>query len=93
VATPTQMAIEAIRGSASEHREQHDFIKNQQTKIDDAVSTAGSRNESQFFTAFQKAHDQWNSDLQPVLTALSDMADWLDTVADKIEQQDASAHA
>lgn len=79
-----------IHAAANRHRASADMFRQDNQSVQSEVDGLTAINRGDLMTKLDQLQNDWSDSVKNVTTLLSEMADYLDKVANEIESQDAT---
>jgi len=80
-----------VHSAAERHRTSGDSFITQMTAVENEVDGLFATNTGDLMKMLDKLQNDWSEDVKLVKGKLDEMADYLDTVANKLQEQDTEA--
>jgi len=87
----TTGAITEIRATGQKHIDTAQVFRSQVREVEQEVENLKATNWGDLMTKLDQLQDAWTEDITPIINKFDELGQYLQTVADQIQQQDAEA--
>ncbi len=91
MAGPTKGLINEIHQNANRHRQTSDSFRQDNRKVQAEVDGLTAINRGDLMTKLDQLQNEWSDSVERVCVQLDDMANYLDEVANKLQQEDSDS--
>jgi uncharacterized protein YukE len=91
MAVPTKGVINDIHSNAERHRSTADSFRQDNRSVQGEVDGLTAINRGDLMTKLDQLQNEWSQSVTSVCGKLDEMANYLDTVANQLQQQDSDS--